>query len=179
MLLLAVVVTILGGFSAISGFQAKPSLSLGAASTSDNAAAVSAPGSGIVLTVPPQTTGPAYCRPQDCSVGNHGCYWDPVACDCECSPIIIDVEGQGFHLTDVDDGVMFDIRAEGVKRQMAWTRAGAGNAFLGLDRNGNGIIDDGSELFGSLTPQPKRTIQMGSLPWPSMTIPRMAATVAA
>ena len=105
---------------------------------------------------------PTPCPPQDCSGGtnpdggySYGCYWDPINCDCECSPIIIDVEGRGFQLTDISGGVQFDLRATGAKKQMAWTASGSGDAFLALDRNGNGVIDDGTELFGSFTPQPK------------------------
>lgn len=74
--------------------------------------------------------------------------------DCTCqnaSPIIIDTTGEGFHLTSVQRGVVFDIAGTGHPAQMAWTAATSGNAFLALDRNGNGKIDNGKELFGNFT----------------------------
>lgn len=70
------------------------------------------------------------------------------------SPIIVDTTGEGFQLTSAQDGVVFDIFADGHPIQMAWTAAGSGNAFLALDRNHNGTIDSGAELFGNITQQP-------------------------
>ena len=67
------------------------------------------------------------------------------------TPVILDLGDRGYSLTSAQDGVRFDIRADGLPVQVAWTVAGASNAFLALDHNGNGRIDDGSELFGSAT----------------------------
>lgn len=73
---------------------------------------------------------------------------------CYCtSPILIDLDGKGFRLTDAANGVLFDIAGNGKPVQIAWTAPGVQNAWLALDRNGNGKIDNGQELFGNLTPQ--------------------------
>lgn len=80
-----------------------------------------------------------------------------------CSPIVIDLTGDGFKLTDAQQGVRFDIGGNGHPLQIAWTSRGAANAFLCLDRNGNGTIDSGKELFGNFTDQPPSSEPNGFL----------------
>lgn len=70
------------------------------------------------------------------------------------SPILIDVSGSGFELTDVAHGVPFDIWGAGAQVRVGWTSPRSDNAWLVLDRNGNGKIDDATELFGNRTAQP-------------------------
>jgi hypothetical protein len=63
------------------------------------------------------------------------------------------VSGQGFHLTNAANGVLFDISGSGSPWQIGWTAVGADNAFLALPGS-DGLIHNGKELFGNFTPQP-------------------------
>lgn len=71
-----------------------------------------------------------------------------------CSPILVDLDRGGFHLTSAAGGTDFDLDRDGSEERVAWTRAGTGDGWLAVDRNGNGRIDDGGELFGNFTDQP-------------------------
>lgn len=65
---------------------------------------------------------------------------DPCIYPCA-SPIVIDIAGDGYNLTDLYDGVLFDLKAEGIAKQVSWTAADSDDSFLCLDRNHNGKID--------------------------------------
>lgn len=81
--------------------------------------------------------------------------WIPDGCLCsQATPIMLDLGGNGCRLTDAQRGVDFDINSDGRRERLSWTSPDADEAFLALDRNGNGVIDDGAELFGNFTAQP-------------------------
>ncbi|NKN33498.1 hypothetical protein [Marichromatium bheemlicum] len=61
-------------------------------------------------------------------------------------PLVLDLSGEGIQTTGIEAGVSFDLDADGQAEQVSF--ATGGTWALALDRNGNGRIDDGRELFG-------------------------------
>ncbi len=63
------------------------------------------------------------------------------------SPLVLDLDGDGVELTALADSrAHFDLNTNGLAEKTAWISGD--DAFLAFDRNGNGRIDDLSELFG-------------------------------
>jgi len=66
----------------------------------------------------------------------------------QCTPIVIDVDANGIDLGPRGVGVHFDVDNDGRPDHVQWVRQGGDESFLFVDRNGNGIADNGGELFG-------------------------------
>ncbi len=67
------------------------------------------------------------------------------------SPLVLDFDGDGIETFGIsaETHVVFDHDGDGIKNGTGWVKSDDG--ILVLDRNGNGTIDDGSELFGVYT----------------------------
>lgn len=115
-------------------------------------------------------SGNGVCRGPRCDGGEESCQCEPGyvgppgnwgncdegagtdACGCcqEATPIIVDLGRDGIRMSSALDGAMFDINGLGRVFWVGWP-ADSGDAWLALDRNGNGRIDSGAELFGNAT----------------------------
>ena len=60
-------------------------------------------------------------------------------------PLVVDLDHDGFELTTVEDGVYFDNNNSGLNEKTQWVSPDDG--ILALDLNGDGFINDGSELL--------------------------------
>lgn len=98
---------------------------------------------GAAVCVPVQNP---YRNPPPVIIADDGQCGDPCT-----SPIVLDFQSGAYRLSSAAEGVLFDIDADGRLDRVAWPRSPDSVAFLYLDRNGNGIPDDGTELFGNHT----------------------------
>ena len=74
---------------------------------------------------------------------------DPQNAPVRYDPIIIDLNKDGTTTSKLNGAVNFDMDNNGFKEATGWISKD--DAFLAYDRNGNGKIDNGSELFGDKT----------------------------
>ena len=69
----------------------------------------------------------------------------PTMADALCDPLVVNI---GSDTADVRDQTFkFDLDADGTEDEISML--GKGSGFLALDKNGDGKINDGSELFGT------------------------------
>lgn len=95
------------------------------------------------------------CSSGGCPPGmTKACQGDQTPGECSCctdySPIVIDTGGDGLRFSNARNGVLWDINGMGFTMWVAWPRDDD-DAWLFLDRDGNGAADSGAELFGNTT----------------------------
>lgn len=113
------------------------------------------------LTCAPEQYVPPVCNPVGSPDGvpedGYTWEWDYTTCQwvqvpLGPSPIVIDTNGEGFHMTSVAEGVKFDFYGDGHPIQISWTAKGSQNGWLALpDKDGQ--ITSARNLFGNITAQ--------------------------
>lgn len=96
----------------------------------------------IVLLSSLTFTANAFLDPFDCEA------FDPPYMD----PLIVDLGQDGIHLGQKGHGVMFDLYGTGTLVKSQWTAPQGNEAFLIYDKNGNGLVDSGLEMFTNYNP---------------------------
>ena len=64
-------------------------------------------------------------------------------------PLVLDLDGDGIETSDLKQGTYFDFDQSGFAEKSAWVRSDDG--LLVMDRNNDGKINNGGELFGDRT----------------------------
>ncbi|HEY4640995.1 MAG TPA: hypothetical protein VII75_06595, partial [Thermoanaerobaculia bacterium] len=68
-----------------------------------------------------------------------------------CSPLVLDLAGDGIATSGSDDAVSFDLTGDGVPETITWLARGSDDAFLWIDLDKNHRVDSGRELLGVST----------------------------
>jgi hypothetical protein len=88
-----------------------------------------------------------------CRVVENPCDFHPDGPGCgtidkENCPLLVNTGNGAWKLTGLDSPVRFDMDGDGTPERMGWTAPDSSLAFVALDVNGNGVIDNGTELVG-------------------------------
>jgi hypothetical protein len=103
--------------------------------------------------------------------GDYNCNGVPDSSECM-TPIVVDMKGDGFSLTTKPGGVIFDLVGSGIPKQIPWTTNSSDDVWLAMDRNGNGRIDSGKELWGAPTDQPPSHSRNGYIALAEFDLPK-------
>ncbi|NQZ11705.1 MAG: hypothetical protein HRT35_31525 [Algicola sp.] len=98
---------------------------------------------------PTLTTGNGGSDGNACAVETADCGGEPP--EPYTDPLLIDLGQDGIHLGEAGVAVAFDMIGDGNPISMQWVAYNTNEAFLVQDLNHNGVVDDGSELFGNGT----------------------------
>ena len=108
---------------------------------------------GPTPTPPPQAgicsdVAEYYCQIQS---GAWTYNWDICMCEKAYSPLVVDTLRNGYRFSSAEGGVLFDLDGDGNPEQTSWPAEGSDEAFVAMDRNGDGVIQGGTELLGNAT----------------------------